>query len=95
MASSRGIVVRFGAKLGEQDTYNQQKGCLDLEFFIDLPVLDRVTPQLFIGTTAPGCFNDARWEDLRREIMRSDRIDMSDVRWPLTVSFSYYARSKT
>ena len=64
--------VRFGTGLEDENTYDHQKSCLDLELFMDLLILDRIAPQILVKAVPLGCFDDARGEDLHRVTVRSD-----------------------
>jgi hypothetical protein len=58
--------------------YDHEKSSLDLEFFIDLLVLEWVIPQLLVKTVASGRFDDTRGEDLEKETLKFDRGYPSD-----------------
>ena len=51
----------------DENTYDNEESSLDLEFFIDLLVFNRIVPQLLIKVAALRCFDYTGREELQRK----------------------------
>ena len=81
MGSSSEISIGFGTDIKNGNTHDHEEGGLDLELFVDFLVLDRVVLQLPVETVALCCFDDVRWEELKRKAMKFGFRVSTDVRF--------------